>query len=96
MVARIRTEGELVVIFSRDGDQDDARIVPNGERAAKVAILMIASRDARTAGLDLLACQDREPYINQTGNHSDAEAVGRQKRLRRAVAASLCRSILHA
>jgi hypothetical protein len=37
MVARTRTEGELLVIFSCDGEQDDARIVPNGERAAKVA-----------------------------------------------------------
>ncbi len=36
MPARTRTEGELVVIFSRDGEQDDARIVQNGERAAKV------------------------------------------------------------
>jgi len=50
MVARTRTEGELLVIFSRDGESDDARIVPNGERAAKVAILMIAKRDALHAG----------------------------------------------
>ncbi len=54
MVARTRTEGELVVIFSRDGERDDARIVQNGERAAKVAILMIASRDALHAGDQLL------------------------------------------
>ncbi len=54
MVARTRTEGELVVIFSRDGERDDARVVQNGERAAKVAILMIASRDALRAGDQLL------------------------------------------
>ncbi len=42
MVARIRPEGELVVIFSRDGERDDARIVPNGHRAASAAILIIA------------------------------------------------------
>ena len=45
MVARVRTEGELVVIFSRDGERDDARIVSNGERAAVTAVLMIAGRD---------------------------------------------------
>jgi hypothetical protein len=45
---------ELLVIFSRDGESDDARIVANGERAAKVAILMIASRDGLHAGDQLL------------------------------------------
>ena len=50
MPARTRTEGELLVIFSRDGERDDARIVPNGERAAKVAILMIAGRGTLHAG----------------------------------------------
>ena len=38
----------------------------------------------------------RNPPVDQAGDHGDAEAVGRQKRLRRAVAASLCGSILHA
>jgi hypothetical protein len=54
MVARTRPEGELLVIFSRDGERDDARIVANGERAAKMAVLMIASRDALHAGDQLL------------------------------------------
>jgi len=40
MVAR--SEGELVVIFSRNGEKDEATMVANGERAAKVAVLMIA------------------------------------------------------
>jgi hypothetical protein len=39
--------------------------------------------------------EGREPSIHQTGDHSDAEAAGRQK-VRRTVAASLRRSILHA
>jgi hypothetical protein len=50
MIARIRAEGELLVIFSRDGERDDARIVPNGERAAVTAVLMIAGRGTLRAG----------------------------------------------
>jgi hypothetical protein len=54
MPGRTRPEGELLVIFSRDGENDDARIVSDGAKAAKVAILMIASRDALHAGDQLL------------------------------------------
>jgi hypothetical protein len=42
------------VIFSRDGERDDARIVPNGERVAVTAVLMIAGRGALHAGDQLL------------------------------------------
>jgi hypothetical protein len=44
MVARARPEGELLVIFSRAGEKDEALVVPNGERAAATAALMIAGR----------------------------------------------------
>ena len=54
MVARTRSEGELVVIFSRDGENDEAKIVPNGERAAVTAVLMIAGRGTLHAGDQLL------------------------------------------
>jgi hypothetical protein len=54
MVARVKPEGELLVIFSRDGEQDDARIVPNGERAAVTAVLIIAGRGTLHAGDQLL------------------------------------------
>jgi hypothetical protein len=55
MVARIRTyRGELVVVFSRDGDEGDARIAPNGERAAVVAVMMIATRGTLQAGDQIL------------------------------------------
>jgi hypothetical protein len=54
MVARIRTEGELLVIFQRDGEPDDARIVSDGHRAAVTAVLMIAGRDVLHAGDQLL------------------------------------------
>jgi hypothetical protein len=54
MPARTRTDAELVVIFSRPGETDEATIVANGERAAKVAVLMISGRGALHAGDQLL------------------------------------------
>jgi hypothetical protein len=54
MVGRTRPEGELVVIFSRDGENDEARIVADGHRAANAAVLMIAARDPLRAGDQLL------------------------------------------
>jgi hypothetical protein len=60
MVARIRTyRGELVVVFSRDGEPDDARLVPNGERAAVTAVMMIAQRAILHPGDRLLVRQDK-------------------------------------
>jgi hypothetical protein len=51
MVARTRTyRGDLLVMFSRDGEADDARVVPNPERAAVNAIMMIALRGELIAG----------------------------------------------
>ncbi len=55
MVARVvQTNGELVVIFQREGEKDDARVVPNGDRAAIVALLMIANAGPLQAGDQLL------------------------------------------
>jgi len=54
MVARIRPERELAVIFSRDGETPETRIVPNGERAAVSAVLMIATRGILHNGDSLL------------------------------------------
>jgi hypothetical protein len=50
IVARTRSEGELLVIFSRDGENDDARLIPNGERAAVATVLMITTRGTLHAG----------------------------------------------
>jgi hypothetical protein len=51
MVARTRTyRGDLLVTFSRDGEPDEARLVPNGERAASTAIMMIAAREGLIPG----------------------------------------------
>jgi hypothetical protein len=54
MVARVRPERELAVIFSRDGEDPEARIVPNCERAAVAAVLIIATRGTLHAGDQLL------------------------------------------
>ena len=54
MPARTRTERELAVIFNRDGEQPETRIVPNSKRAAVLAVLMIAKRTSLHAGDSLL------------------------------------------
>jgi len=54
MVARIRMDRELAVIFSRDGETSETRIVPNGERAASAAVVMIAHRGELHDGDQLL------------------------------------------
>jgi len=54
MVPRTKPDGEQLVIFQRDGERDDARIVPNPERAAVTAVLIIAGRRALHAGDQLL------------------------------------------
>jgi hypothetical protein len=54
MVARIRTEAELLVLFQRDGVEPETKIVPNGDRAAIVALLMIANAGPLHAGDQLL------------------------------------------
>ena len=54
MVARIRPDRELAVIFSRDGEQPEIKIVPHGERAAVTAVLMIATRGILHDGDSLL------------------------------------------
>lgn len=63
MVARTRPEpNALLVIFSRDGERDDARTVKDGATAARVAALMIAAHAPLLAG-DQLTINDyeREP-----------------------------------
>jgi orotidine-5'-phosphate decarboxylase len=50
MPARTRPEGELLVIFSRDGERDEALVAPSGERACQTAVLMIVGRGVLYAG----------------------------------------------
>ena len=54
MPARTRTERDLAVIFNRNGESPETRIVENGERAAASAVLMIATRGILHDGDSLL------------------------------------------
>jgi hypothetical protein len=45
MVARIQPNGRFVVTIFRDGEVLDARTAATGERALKMALLMLASLD---------------------------------------------------
>jgi hypothetical protein len=59
MVARTRSyRGDLLVIFSRDGEPDDARLAPNGSRAASTALMMIALRGELIPGDRLTVRED--------------------------------------
>jgi hypothetical protein len=61
MPAHIRREpDDLLVIFSRDGERDDARLVADGHRAASIATMMIAGHAPLLAG-DQLTVQRYEP-----------------------------------
>jgi hypothetical protein len=59
MVGRVHTHrGDLLVIFSRDGEPDDVRLAPNGDRAAAIAIMVIAGRGTLQPGDRLLVRGD--------------------------------------
>jgi hypothetical protein len=47
MVARVQSyHGHLLVAFTTEGDEPEIQLVSSGERALKVALLMIAKREA--------------------------------------------------
>jgi hypothetical protein len=51
MVARTRIEpGLLLVTFESDGEAPEQQLAPTGDRALKIALLMIARRDALRHG----------------------------------------------
>ena len=45
MVARINPNSKFTISFIRDGDVLDARTAATGERALKIALLMLATLD---------------------------------------------------
>jgi hypothetical protein len=46
MVGRTRSfQGSVAVTFHRDGEDDETRVVQSGERALKIALLMLAAQD---------------------------------------------------
>jgi len=54
MVARVRPEAELAVIFSRDGEEPETMIAENGVKAWASAIRLIGRRQELHAGDQLL------------------------------------------
>jgi hypothetical protein len=58
MVGRMRSDdGDLLVIFARDGEPDDElAVAPTGEHALKAAVAMLMKRDALRHG-DTLTVQ---------------------------------------
>jgi hypothetical protein len=46
----------VLLRFERDGEEDEFRIVPNGEAAVKVAVILLARRDVLLPG-DRLAVE---------------------------------------
>jgi hypothetical protein len=60
MVGRTRTyRGTLLVTFTTDGEEPEQQLAATGERALKVALLMLAKRDALRPG-DSLTVQAAE------------------------------------
>jgi hypothetical protein len=53
MVARIRSRVGLRVAFERNGRERDSQVAPTGERALKIAVVMLAKLDDLRDG-DLL------------------------------------------
>jgi hypothetical protein len=60
MVARTRPDGELVVIFSRDGEPPDSRYVSDGKQAWASAIALISAREQLQHGDVLTVVNQRE------------------------------------
>jgi len=54
MVARIRHEADLLLVtFSRDGEEPEQQLAPTGERARKIALVLLARQAALRAGDNL-------------------------------------------
>jgi hypothetical protein len=60
MVGRTRTySGHLLLTFTTDGEEPEQQLAATGERALKIALLMIARRDVLRPG-DTLTVQAAE------------------------------------
>jgi hypothetical protein len=57
MVARIHPQVGLRVAFERNGRERDSQVAPTGERALKVALLMLAKLDDLRDGDMLLVTE---------------------------------------
>jgi hypothetical protein len=63
MVARVQSyHGHLLVAFTSDGEEPEIQLVSSGERALKVALLMIARRDVLRPGDQLAVKRADDGY----------------------------------
>jgi hypothetical protein len=67
MVARVQSyHGHLLVTFTTDGEEPEIQLVASGERALKVALVMIAGRDVLRHG-DQLAVRRADDGYDASG-----------------------------
>jgi hypothetical protein len=59
MVARTLPNSRFIIAFLRGGQVLDVRPAPTGERAVKVALLMLAGMDGLQGGDQLVVREDR-------------------------------------
>jgi hypothetical protein len=55
--------GNLCVTFSREGEVEHLSICPDGEKALKAAMIMLATQDALRAGDEIKVEWHRRPNI---------------------------------
>jgi hypothetical protein len=59
--------GDLLVTFSREGENELMHIVPDGDKALKVALIMLAQQDALRAGDKITVEWYRRPTLVDQG-----------------------------
>jgi hypothetical protein len=67
MVARTLPNSRFTIAFLRGGEVLDVRPAPTGERAVKVALLMLAAMDGLQGGDQLVVREDSGGRTRQTG-----------------------------
>jgi hypothetical protein len=67
MVARTLPNSRFTIAFLRGGEVLDVRPAPTGERAVKVALLMLAGMDGLQGGDQLIVREDWDGRTRQRG-----------------------------
>jgi hypothetical protein len=63
----LRASGDLLVTFTREGETELMQIVPDGDRALKSAMIMLAQQDALRAGDMIAVGWHRRPNVIEQG-----------------------------
>jgi hypothetical protein len=67
MVAGTLPNSRFTVAFLRSGEVLHVRPAPTGERAVRIALLMLATMDALQGGDQLVVMEDQDGRTRQTG-----------------------------